>query len=80
MLVNRRRKSLIQNGHVGFVLSCHDAELNYVCDSDTLCARYSPNYPRVVIEDGIPWACIRKPAVETSPSEIHILDIPEEII
>lgn len=67
-----------EHGHIGFVLSCYDAELNYVRESDTFCARYSPYYPRIIVEDGIPWARIRKPAVETSPNELHIPDIAEE--
>lgn len=67
-----------QQGHVGFLLSCYDAELNYVRDSDTFCARYSPYYPRVIMEDEIPWARIRKPPVETSPSEFHNPDVAEE--
>ena len=30
---------VLQNGHVGFIMSCYDAELTYDCHTDTFAAR-----------------------------------------
>ncbi|KAH9288291.1 hypothetical protein KI387_032408, partial [Taxus chinensis] len=69
-----------EHGHAGFMLSCYDADLNYDRNSDSFCARYSPHSARsLVMEEGISWERIRKPLVGTSPSELYIPDVPEQL-
>ncbi|KAG6761140.1 hypothetical protein POTOM_034336 [Populus tomentosa] len=64
-----------ENGHVGFMLSCYDAELNYDPRTDTFQARYPPHGRRVIsIENGVPWERLRAPSVDTSPHDLHISD------
>ncbi|KAF7833596.1 F-box protein [Senna tora] len=64
-----------QNGHVGFMLSCYDAELSYNPSTDTFQARYPPHGSRAVaIESGIPWERLRAPPVDTPPQDLHISD------
>ncbi|OIW16471.1 hypothetical protein TanjilG_18998, partial [Lupinus angustifolius] len=63
------------NGHVGFMLSCYDAELSYDPHTDTFQARYPPHGRRAVsIEHGIPWERLRAPPVDTPPHDLHISD------
>ncbi|OIW16472.1 hypothetical protein TanjilG_18998, partial [Lupinus angustifolius] len=64
-----------ENGHVGFMLSCYDAELSYDPHTDTFQARYPPHGRRAVsIEHGIPWERLRAPPVDTPPHDLHISD------
>ncbi|XP_054789547.1 F-box protein At2g26850-like [Prosopis cineraria] len=64
-----------ENGHVGFMLSCYDAELSYDPRTDTFHARYPPHGSKpVAIENGIPWERLRAPPVDTSPRDLHISD------
>ncbi|ONK63628.1 uncharacterized protein A4U43_C07F17240 [Asparagus officinalis] len=64
-----------EHGHVGFMLSCYDAELSYDCRTDTFQARYPPHGRRtVVIEDGVQWDRIRAPPVDTPAHDLHISD------
>ncbi|XP_065878538.1 F-box protein At2g26850 [Euphorbia lathyris] len=64
-----------ENGHVGFMLSCYDAELSYEPKTDTFQARYPPHGRRAIaIENGIPWDRLRAPPVDTSPHDLHISD------
>ncbi|KAK4278855.1 hypothetical protein QN277_016640 [Acacia crassicarpa] len=62
-----------ENGHVGFMLSCYDAELSYDPRTDTFQASYPlhGNKP-VAIESGIPWERLRAPPVDTPPRDLHI--------
>ena len=61
-----------ENGHVGFMLSCYDAELSYDQHTDTFKARYPPHGRRpVAVENGIQWERIRAPPVD-NPHDIHI--------
>ncbi|CAI9099582.1 OLC1v1036428C1 [Oldenlandia corymbosa var. corymbosa] len=62
-----------ENGHVGFILSCYDAELNYDSSTNTFAARYSV-LGRRTIEDNIEWHRIRAPAVDTPSNVLHISD------
>ncbi|CAJ2634300.1 F-box protein At2g26850-like [Trifolium pratense] len=62
-----------ENGHVGFMLSCYDAELCYDPHTDTFQARYPPHGRRAVaVEHGIQWDRLRAPPVDTSPHDLHI--------
>ncbi|KAK2377592.1 F-box protein [Trifolium repens] len=62
-----------ENGHVGFMLSCYDAELSYDPHTDTFQARYPPHGRRAVaVEHGIQWERLRAPPVDTSPHDLHI--------
>ncbi|XP_061375347.1 F-box protein At2g26850-like isoform X1 [Gastrolobium bilobum] len=64
-----------ENGHVGFMLSCYDAELSYDPQTDTFQARYPPHGRRAdARECGIPWERLRAPPVDTSPHDLHISD------
>ncbi|XP_057955536.1 F-box protein At2g32560-like [Malania oleifera] len=64
-----------ENGHVGFMLSCYDAELSYDPSTDTFQARYPPHGRRAIaIENCVPWERLRAPPVDTSPHDLHISD------
>lgn len=64
-----------ENGHVGFMLSCYDAELGYERQTDTFNARYPPHGTRAaVIEDGVQWERIRAPPVDTPAHKLHVSD------
>ncbi|KAK6942166.1 F-box domain [Dillenia turbinata] len=62
-----------ENGHIGFMLSCYDAEVTYNSETDTFLARYSP-HGRQMTEDGIPWDRLRAPPVNTSAYELYLSD------
>ncbi|MQM11188.1 hypothetical protein Taro_044093 [Colocasia esculenta] len=64
-----------ENGHVGFMLSCYDAQLSYDCRTDTFTARYPPHGRRtIVIEEGVQWERIRASPVETPAHDLHTSD------
>ncbi|KAG0478746.1 hypothetical protein HPP92_013465 [Vanilla planifolia] len=64
-----------EHGHVGFMLSCYDAELCYDCNTDTFHARYPPHGRRtIVIEEGVQWDRVRTPPVDTLAHELHVSD------
>ncbi|KAJ4972027.1 hypothetical protein NE237_005126 [Protea cynaroides] len=64
-----------ENGHVGFMLSCYDAELSYDSHTDTFHARYLPHGRRtIVVEEGVQWHRLRAPPVETHPHDLHVSD------
>ncbi|XP_076925399.1 F-box protein At2g26850-like [Bidens hawaiensis] len=61
-----------ENGHVGFVMSCYDAELSYDSQTDTFKARYPPHGPRAVAsESGVTWERLREVPVDSSPHDLH---------
>lgn len=61
-----------ENGHVGFMLSCYDAEVSYDCRSDTFQARYPPHGRRAaVVEEGVRWERVRAPPVDTPAHDLH---------
>ncbi|XP_004290535.1 PREDICTED: F-box protein At2g32560-like [Fragaria vesca subsp. vesca] len=62
-----------ENGNVGFMLSCYDAQLRYDSGSDTFQARYSP-YGRRTMEENIPWDRIRAAPVDTPSHMLHVSD------
>ncbi|CAK9138808.1 unnamed protein product [Ilex paraguariensis] len=69
-----------ENGHVGFMLSCYDAKLNYDPHTGTFEARYPPHGRRsVALESGVTWDRIRAPPVGTSPHDLHISDCLNEL-
>ncbi|MBA0690706.1 hypothetical protein Goari_008366 [Gossypium aridum] len=69
-----------ENGHVGFMLSCYDAELSYDPRTDTFEARYPPHGRRAVaIENHVPWERLRAPPFDTSPHDLHISDCLNEL-
>ncbi|KAK8595966.1 hypothetical protein V6N12_064470 [Hibiscus sabdariffa] len=69
-----------ENGHVGFMLSCYDAELSYDQRTDTFQARYPPHGRRAMaIENNVPWERLRAPPVDTSPHDLHISDCLNEL-
>ncbi|XP_031111689.1 F-box protein At2g32560-like [Ipomoea triloba] len=64
-----------ENGHVGFMLSCYDAELSYDPRTDTFHARYPPHgRMAVAIETGVTWDRLRAPLVDTPAHDLHISD------
>ncbi|BFG30130.1 hypothetical protein CerSpe_164040 [Prunus speciosa] len=69
-----------ENGHVGFMLSCYDAEISYDPCTDTFQARYPPHGRRAVaIENGVPWERLRAPPIETPPHDLHMSDCLNEL-
>ncbi|XP_021278384.1 F-box protein At2g32560-like isoform X2 [Herrania umbratica] len=69
-----------ENGHVGFMLSCYDAELRYDPRTDTFQARYPPHGRRAMaIENCVPWERLRAPPIDTSPHDLHISDCLNEL-
>ncbi|XP_068658775.1 F-box protein At2g32560-like [Aristolochia californica] len=64
-----------EHGHVGFMLSCYDAELSYNSRTDTFHARYPPHGRRtMVIEEGVQWERLRAPPVDTPAHDLHVSD------
>ncbi|CAF2051289.1 BnaA09g47460D [Brassica napus] len=62
-----------ENGHVGFMLSCYDAELSYDTHTDTFQARYPPHGRRAVgVEKGVTWERLRAAPLEASPHHLHV--------
>ncbi|XAR68403.1 hypothetical protein NMG60_11003505 [Bertholletia excelsa] len=59
-----------ENGHIGFMLSCYDAEISYDSSTDTFRARYS-THGRQTIEENIVWDRIRAPVVDTPAYVLH---------
>ncbi|XP_027080008.1 F-box protein At2g26850-like [Coffea eugenioides] len=69
-----------EHGHVGFMLSCYDAELSYNPRTDTFQARYPPHGNRAVaVETDVTWDRIRAPPVDTPPHDLHISDCLSEL-
>nr|XP_004250900.1 F-box protein At2g32560 isoform X2 [Solanum lycopersicum] len=69
-----------ENGHVGFMLSCYDAELSYSRRTDTFQARYPPHGRRAMaIETGVTWDRLRVPPLDTSPHDLYISDCLTEL-
>ncbi|KAG5517329.1 hypothetical protein RHGRI_037921 [Rhododendron griersonianum] len=57
-----------ENGHIGFMLSCYDAEL------------YPPHGRRAAaVENGVTWDRLRAPPIDTSPHDLHISDCLNEL-
>lgn len=62
-----------ENGHVGFIMSCYDAELCYDSHTDTFEARYPPHGTRAVaVESGVTWERLRAAPVDGSPHDLLI--------
>ncbi|GMN65066.1 hypothetical protein TIFTF001_034127 [Ficus carica] len=69
-----------ENGHVGFMLSCYDAQISYDPRTDTFQAKYPPHGRRpVAIETGVPWERLRATPVGTPPHDLHISDCLHEL-
>ncbi|KAH7677310.1 F-box domain-containing protein [Dioscorea alata] len=69
-----------EHGHVGFMLSCYDAQVCYDCHTDTFTARYPPHGRRTIpSEGGVQWERLRAPPVDTSAHELHISDCLNEL-
>ncbi|KAF8661902.1 hypothetical protein HU200_056864 [Digitaria exilis] len=69
-----------EHGHVGFMMSCYDAELSYDYHTDSFRARYPPHGRRtVVLEDGVQWDRIRAPPVDTLAHDLHASDCLHEL-
>ncbi|KAL7174409.1 hypothetical protein ACSBR2_033632 [Camellia fascicularis] len=69
-----------ENGHVGFMLSCYDAELCYDPRTDTFQARYPPHGRRpVALENCVTWDRLRAPPIDTSPHDLHDSDCLNEL-
>ncbi|CAO2832656.1 unnamed protein product [Amaranthus hypochondriacus] len=70
-----------ENGHVGFMLSCYDAELCYDPQTDTFQARYPPHGRRAVaMEDGIEWERLRAVPIDTPPHHLHASDCLNDLL
>ncbi|KAK9154397.1 hypothetical protein Sjap_001877 [Stephania japonica] len=69
-----------ENGHVGFMLSCYDADVSYDSQTDSFHARYPPHGRRpAVIEEGVQWDRLRKPPVDTFAHYLHISNCLNEL-
>lgn len=69
-----------ENGHIGFMLSCYDAEISYDWRTDTFRARYPPHGRRtIVIEDGIQWERVRAPPVDTRAHDLHVSECLKDL-
>ncbi|KAL6849987.1 hypothetical protein ACP4OV_020614 [Aristida adscensionis] len=69
-----------EHGHVGFMMSCYDAELSYDFHTDTFRARYPPHGRRtVVLEDGVQWDRVRAPPVGTLAHDLHASECLHEL-
>ncbi|KAI4386209.1 hypothetical protein MLD38_004161 [Melastoma candidum] len=69
-----------ENGHVGFMLSCYDAELCYDSKTDTFQARYPPHGRRAAaMESRVTWDRIRAPPVNTPPHDLHITNCLQDL-
>ncbi|KAH6765945.1 F-box family protein [Perilla frutescens var. hirtella] len=69
-----------ENGHVGFMLSCYDAELCYDQRTNTFHARYPPHGRRASpTESGVTWDRLRAPPADTSPHDLYISDRLNEV-
>ncbi|CAL4957155.1 unnamed protein product [Urochloa decumbens] len=69
-----------EHGHVGFMMSCYDAELSYDFHTDSFRARYPPHGRRtVVLEDGVQWNRVRAPPVDTLAHDLHASDCLHEL-
>ncbi|KAL1208881.1 F-box protein [Cardamine amara subsp. amara] len=64
-----------ENGHVGFMLSCYDAELSYDSHTDSFQARYPPHGRRAIaVEKDVTWERIRASPIDASPHHLHVSD------
>jgi hypothetical protein len=69
-----------ENGHVGFMLSCYDAEVSYDSQTDTFQARYPPHGRRAIaVENCVPWERLRAPPIDTPPHDLHNSDCLNEL-
>ncbi|KAL6525634.1 hypothetical protein OROHE_015941 [Orobanche hederae] len=67
-----------ENGHVGFVLSCYDAQLSYGSTTNNFVARYRGR-GRSLIEDVVEWGRIRAPTVDTPANVLHVSECLDEL-
>ncbi|XP_020587540.1 F-box protein At2g32560-like [Phalaenopsis equestris] len=64
-----------EHGHVGFMLSCYDAELSYDSTTDAFRARYPPHGRRTIVtEEGVEWDRIRATPTDNNPHDLHLSD------
>lgn len=62
-----------ENGHVGFLLSCYDAELCYDRQTDTFKARYPPHGScSPLLEENVSWQRLRNPPTSTTAHELFV--------
>lgn len=67
-----------ENGHVGFMLSCYDAELCYDSRADNFRARFSAE-GRATVEHDIEWNRLRASAVDTPAHSLHLSDCLDDL-
>ncbi|KAL1813472.1 hypothetical protein ACET3Z_023537 [Daucus carota] len=67
-----------ENGNVGFMLSCYDAELSYDCRSNNFRARFAAQ-GRATMEHDINWDRIRASTVKTPAHDLHHSDCLDEL-
>lgn len=69
-----------ENGHVGFMLSCYDAQLCYDSYTDTFQARYPPHGPRPpVLEEYVQWDRIRAPPLDNPPRNLYASECLDDL-
>ncbi|KAJ4784036.1 F-box protein [Rhynchospora pubera] len=69
-----------EHGHVGFMLSCYDAEVSYDRHSGTFNARYPPHGRRTIVqEEGMSWERVRAPPVGTPAHDLHSSDCLKDL-
>ncbi|XP_074557349.1 F-box protein At2g32560-like [Curcuma longa] len=65
-----------EHGHVGFLLSCYDAEVSYDRRTDSFRARYPPHGRRAVVEEyGVEWDRLRPPPIESPAHDLRISEL-----
>ncbi|KAG6468042.1 hypothetical protein ZIOFF_072608 [Zingiber officinale] len=60
------------HGHLGFMLSCYDAEVSYDGRTDTFLARYPPHGRKTVVIEAVEWDRLRPPPMDTPAYDLHI--------
>ncbi|KAJ7972116.1 F-box protein [Quillaja saponaria] len=67
-----------ENGNAGFMLSCYDAQVSYVSQTDTFQARYSA-HGGWATEENIHWERLRAPPVDIPSHDIHVSDCLDDL-
>ncbi|KAG6506610.1 hypothetical protein ZIOFF_031937 [Zingiber officinale] len=70
--IAKARNVVLQHGHLGFMLSCYDAEVSYNGRTDTFLARYPPHGRRTMVIEGVEWDRLRPPPMDTPAYDLHI--------
>ncbi|KAJ7976592.1 F-box protein [Quillaja saponaria] len=67
-----------ENGNAGFMLSCYDAQISYVSQTDTFQARYSP-HGGWATEENIQWDRLRSPPIDIPSHDLYVSDCLDDL-